>query len=182
MAEYIVDPDNEFARAIKKALKKVDDLTIPFGLIAKSWFKGNNFIFDPSRQGPGQYVDLSPRYKKLKSKAIGSPYPILRGFTGNKKDGYRKSGKLAKSMTDASNPDAVNYIINKQTLILGTKVEANGKPYARFLNFGTKDMPARPLILIGGEETAPFQLKNRRKNWIELVADYVEQVSKLELS
>ena len=64
MAKYDVDPDGKFKTEIAKAIKSVGDLTIPFQLMTREWFKGNRSIFDEGRQGPGKYKDLSAEYKK----------------------------------------------------------------------------------------------------------------------
>lgn len=179
MAQYRVDPDNKFNQAIQDAILKVDDLTIPFKLMTREWYKGNRSIFDEGRKGPGKYADLTPKYKLAKIKAIGTAYPILRGFLKPKGQPGRKSGKLAKSMIDPSNSDTVATIINKKVLILGTKVKnAKGEPYPNYLHFGTSKMTARPFVLIGGEQVANKDINKRRENWIELLSDYVLQVSK----
>jgi phage gpG-like protein len=157
--KYTVDPDREFTEAIKKALDEVDDLTIPFTLITKSWFKGNKAIF--SLKGPGKYPDLSPKYKEQKKKAVGFIYPIL-----------RRSGALENSITEASDSNAINLIINKNTLVLGTKIK-----YGHYHQFG-EGQPLRPFILIGGEQTAPEEINRRRNAWIATIQEYVLQVSK----
>ena len=177
MANYDVDPKNELDKAVNLAFKKVGDLTIPLIEMGRSWFKSNKSIFPASRVGPGKYVDLTPKYKKQKTKAIGSAYPILQGFVKSG-DSFIKSGKLAKSMTDPSNPDAISLIVNKKTLVLGTKVTSKkGHSYPASLNFGTNKMVARPFMLLGGEQVATSAVNARRKAWIASLADYVKQVS-----
>lgn len=177
--KYEVDPKQKFEKAIKKSLKQLNDLTIPYNLMARSWFKSNVSIFDEGRKSKGKYEDLSPKYKSRKARLLGSPYPILRGFVKEKGSPARKSGKLADSMTNPSHKDAVNLIVNKKILVLGTKVlSKKGAPYARFLHFGTNKMSARPLALIGGEQVATRQVNERRENWIKLLNDFVIQKSK----
>ena len=179
MAIYDVDPKGKFNKALKLAIGKLSDLTIPFGLMTKAWYKGNRSIFLEGRQGPGKYKDLSAAYKAAKTRAIGSPYPILRGFIKPKGQSARKSGKLAKSMIDPSNPDTIAKIINKRSLILGTKVVGKGNiPYPRMIQEGTRKMPARPFALIGGEQVATRQINQRKKNWITMLEKYAEDVSK----
>lgn len=179
MAKYNVDPDKRLEKAIKKASKQLDDLTIPYRLMTREWYKGNRSIFDEGRKGPGKYIDLSPKYKKAKTKAIGSPYPILRGFLKPKGQPASKSGRLAKSMTDPSDAGTVATIVNKKILVLGTKVTGKGGvPYPRILHLGLGRMPGpRPFVLIGGEQVATNQVNKRRENWVELLSDYVKQVS-----
>ena len=168
MAEYIVDPGGKFSRAIKKATRGVSDLTIPFGLMTKEWYKSNRSIFDLGRKGPGKYVDLSPSTKKLKERMFGRIYPILVA-----------SGKLGKSMPEPGNSDSIAIIVNKKTLVLGTKVTGkNNAPYSFFVQLGTRKMPARPFVLLGGEQVAPRRINIRRKIWIKMIEQYVIDVSK----
>ena len=179
MAQYDVDPDKKFDKEISNAVKKLNDLTVPLQLMTREWFKANRSIFDEGRKGPGKYKDLDPEYKKIKEQAIGSAYPILIGFLKSPGSPARKSGKLGKSMTDPSNPDSISTIVNKKALILGTKVTtAKGSPYGRFLHFGTRKMPARPFVLIGGEQVATSQVNKRRQNWVKMLNDFALQVSK----
>lgn len=167
---FVVDPGNEFRNAVKKAQKDLKDLTIPLKEMTREWFKGNLGIFDLSRQGPGQYKDLSDNYKLAKFKAVKFVYPIL----------VRK-GALMRSMTKPDDSGSVNVIINKKILILGTKVKnKKGVPYPIIMQAGSpsRNIPARPFVLIGGERTAPFKINQRRKNWIKILEDYTLQVSK----
>lgn len=168
---YVVDPDKRLQKALDRALKNVSDLTIPYQLMAKEWFRGNRFIFDPGRKGPGKYKDLTPRYKKAKNKKYGFIYPILRA-----------SGKLADSMIDPTNPDSVNVIVNKKTLILGTKAQSeDGAPYPIYLQAGTRKMASRPFVLLGGEQVSPPAINRRRKAWIRLLNDYIYQTTGKEI-
>ena len=179
MSEYKVDPNEKFNKAVNDAIKELGDLTTPFRLMTREWFKGNRSIFDEGRQGPGKYQDLTTRYKKAKTRAIGSPYPILRGFVRPKGQAARKSGKLAKSMIDPTDGASIVSIINKTTLVLGTRVVSKkGSPYGIFINEGTKNMAARPFMLIGGEQVATKEINKRRENWVNMIEDYMFQISK----
>ncbi len=175
---YEFDPGNKLGNAIKKALLEIEDLTVPFKEMTASWYKSNVSIFSESRKSAGKYQDLSPRYKSLKEKHIGSAYPILRGFLKPKGQPARKSGKLADSMLDPRNPDSISRIINKTSLILGTKVTSKGKPYGLYLHHGTNKMPARPFVLLGAEQVAPDPIRRRRQKWIDMIEDFVIQKSK----
>ena len=152
--------DKKFNRAINDALKKVDDLTKPLTDIKDHWYETNKAIF--AQRGPGGYPDLSPIYKILKRKEVGFIYPIL-----------RKSGALERSITNSSNGSALWKILNKRSLVLGS----NDKKVP-FHQFGTKNMPARPPIMIGTESFAPSALRKRRDVWIKILGDYVYDVSK----
>lgn len=171
-----VDPNEKFNKEINKAIKKIGDLTVPFKLMTAEWYKGNQSIFPEKRGNPGKYEDLSPKYKKAKIRAIGDAYPILRGFLKN-----RKSGKLAKSMINPQDAGGVSKIINKSILILGTKVvNKKGKPYPIYLHKGAKKikLPARPFVLLGGEQVATSDINKRREIWIRRIKEYVLDSSK----
>lgn len=160
-----IDTNKQFRRAIDSAVKGLNDLTVPYKLMAREWFKANRSIFIQSRQGPGKYEDLSPGYKLLKPRKYGFVYPILRA-----------SGKLADSMTNPQSGDSINLIINRKTLLLGTKATTKkGAPYAAMLQAGTKKMPARPFVLLGVEQVADSTATKRLKNWINLLEDFAAQ-------
>lgn len=153
--------DDGLQRALNKASKQVSDLTIPFTLIAKSWFKSNKAIY--ALKGPGKFADLTELYKKTKQRKLGFTYPILRGATRS----------LEKSITEPTDGQSVNMIVNKKTLILGTKVE-----YGPFLHFGTVKMKARPFVLIGAEQTGPPEFNKRLEAWIKILEDFVVQTTR----
>lgn len=159
--KFTVDPGEKFSQAIQDALSQVDDLTLPYTLIAKSWFQSNKALF--TLKSPGKFVDLSEKYKKNKQKAVGFIYPIL-----------KRSGALELSITDPTDTNSINLIINKQTLLLGTKIF-----YAPTHQFGSvkSNVPARPFLLIGAEQTGPEEFNKREAAWIAIIASYVAQVS-----
>lgn len=164
MAEFIelkVDPDGRLKNAVKDAIAKVGDLTIPLKAITRSWFKSNRAIFE--LKGPGKYTDLAESTKKQKTKVLGTPYPIL-----------RLTGRLESSLTQAGSSDAISSIIGKNALILGTAV-----PYGIYHQSAAprSKLPFRPFIFLGAEQTAPTPLHNRRENWIKILTDHVEQVA-----
>lgn len=173
-----VDPNQELQKSLNKTIRKLGDITIPLMLISRSWFKGNVSQFDKGRKSRGKYADLSTNYKNLKKKYIGSAYPILRGFIKVKGSKARKSGKLADSMTDPRNKYAVNLIVNKKSLIMGTKVRnKKGKNYAFYLNDGTKFMPARKVVLFGSEQVATSQQNKRVQGWVYMLEKYARDVT-----
>lgn len=157
--KFKVDVDQKLKKAIDKTLKDVQDLTIPFGLITQSWFKSNRAIFALS--GPGKYPDLSERYKKQKKKAVGFIYPIL-----------RRTGRLESSITDPSDTDAISLIINKRSLILGTKV-----PYASNHQMGL-GVPVRPMVLFGPEQVSPPGINRRVDAWVKILEEFALAKSK----
>lgn len=142
-----------------KVAKEVEDLRVPLAIISKQWFKSNNAIF--SLSGYGKYAKFSSQYESQKVKKYGG-IKVLRA-----------SGKLQKSLTSPSDRFAVNQILNKKILIVGTKVVSkNGAPYAIYLQNGTKSMPARPPVLFGNEQVAPSSTNNRIKIWEQTLLDY----------
>lgn len=158
--EFHVDPDKSFQKAMSDAIRGIQDLTIPFILITKEWFQGNKSIF--AIAGKGKYADLSSDYKKYKTRKYGSPYPILKA-----------SGRLEASITDPTSADSMAVILNKTSLTLGSRI-----PYGPYLQFGTNRMPARPFILLGVEQVSTGAINKRQENWLKLVTDYVDQVTK----
>lgn len=159
MVKYQVDPQKKLAKALQKASLLVNDLTIPLQLISQQWFKSNRAIFTLKSQG--KYVDLSELYKPRKKTAWGFVYPILKA-----------SGKLEKSITDPAHSNAISFIINRKSLVVGTNVE-----YAEFLHDGTSKMPARAVVLFGNEQVAPNALNTRVRQWELAILDYAAKVS-----
>ena len=154
---FIVDPGNKFSDAVAKAAQEVQDLTIPLQLIAKQWFKSNQALF--ALKSAGKFEDLSEEYQDQKERQVGFIYPIL-----------RRSGMLERSITNPSNGDAISVILNKNSLIMGTRVE-----YAPYLHFGTSKMPERPFVMIGAEQTGPEEFNMRQEAWIKTIQSYVDQ-------
>lgn len=153
---------------MESAVAQVSNLTVPLTLIAKQWFQSNKAIF--TLQGPGKYDDLDfynpkGKYKKQKLSKWGFVYPILKA-----------SGMLEKSLTDPSDPESFNMIINNNQLIVGTTVK-----YAQYLQEGTSFMPPRPVVLYGAEQVAPDSLNQRRDIWIRILQDYVGQILAKEI-
>lgn len=156
-----VDPQAKLAKTLQKYSKKVGDLTIPLTLISQQWFKSNIAIF--SLQSKGKYTDLSPIYKERKKKDVGFAYPIM-----------KRGGDLERSLTNPEDGSAVNRIINRLALTVGTSV-----PYAIFHQSKkprTK-MPFRPVVLFGNEQIAPNALKRRVRDWEKMIGDHVRQVT-----
>lgn len=154
---YIANQES-FMATLQRAREACQDLTVPLMLIAKDWMKSNQAMFQ--LKGPGQWADLSngkgkrtirglgPKatgekagiggYKWQKLKRWGFIYPILRA-----------SGKLESSLTDPSDPNALTEVVNRDMLLLGTRVLSKaGASYPTFLYYGTKFMPARPFLFI----------------------------------
>ena len=194
-----VDPGKQFEKAIKKALKKVDNLKPAFDTMSDEYFQTNKSIF--ALKGTGLYADLSKKplyafwlrkndnavvknngskffkggYKQLKTFKYGKPYPILKA-----------EGTLEKSLTDKNDSNAIK-IITKKTMILGTKAKSKkGAPYPIFLQKGWttpwgNKVPARPFLLIGKEPhpAAKQETYQRRlRVWLNTIENYVLKVTK----
>ena len=144
--------DKELFAQMKRAREAAIDLRPVFRLIQESWHKGNRAIF--SLQSPGKYVDLMPSTKKIKLKKYNRIYPILKA-----------SGKMESTMIAPGDP--ANFI-GKTFAQFGTSA-----PYAKFLHNGTKNMAARPVVLLGPEQVAPDALKTRAEKWVELMSNYI---------
>lgn len=175
---YEVDPGGKFKQAITDALNQVNDLTIPFNLIAKNWYKSNSAIF--ALKGPGKYPPLGgmnpnaiaikgttqtrrQRAEARKEKKYGFAYPLLKA-----------TGALEDSLTQPGNEHAVKWIINGKTLLLGTNLDY--AIYHQSDEARTK-LPFRPFLFIGSEQTAPAEIQNNRQTaWINIVGEYVKQV------
>lgn len=169
--QYAFDPDSTFQKKLNELYDKTGDLRIPLGVMATEWYRGNSSIF--ALKGPGRYQDLSERYKKRKVRpknkgGAGFVYPILK-FTG----------RLAGSITNPNHPEKINYIVNKSTLVLGTKV-----PYAIYHQSNKKrgegptgrSMPYRPFLFVGVEQIAPNDIQNKRlKNWLIILDNHLNE-------
>lgn len=187
---FVVDPGNEFKKALDSISKDIQDLTPPFILITREWFKSNRSIFDMSRKGPGKYPPLGglrpnevkipggptnrERAETAKERQVGFAYPLL-----------VRTGKLADSMTNPSSPDSVNMIINKKILILGTKAMSDtgksnkGYPYPIALQAGavSKGMYyPRPFVLLGAEQVATPEINKRTQIWLGHIEKHIANV------
>lgn len=146
----------KFQAGLARAKKQSSDLTIPLTLIAGDFYKSEGAIF--RLNGPGQYADLSPNYKPRKQKRWGRVYPILLA-----------SGALRDSVTSGTDSNSISQIVNKDTLIIGTRI-----PYGRYLQEGTSKMPARPFLFIGPESRyANSEQQGRVGRWLNILNAYV---------
>lgn len=163
--EVKVDPNKSFEANVKNIVKDIEDLTIPLRSITRQWYKGNKSIF--TLGGPGKYQDLTDSYERWKQKNVGFVYPLLKA----------KNGRIEKSITDPRSRYALNYIINKKTLVLGVNVFKENI-YARAIHYGyaPRNLPPRPYLFLGPEKQAPKELKNRGKTYLNILVDYVKQV------
>jgi phage gpG-like protein len=182
--EIDVDPSKAFKRSLVDSARQSSDLRTPFREITASFFKTNKAIFK-AKSKQGYFEDLSSKplyafwldddspavsknndskffpggYKDLKKKTHGFVYPILKA-----------SGRLEESITNPADSDALESVVNKNVLILGTRV-----PYATWLQEGTKKMPKRPFLLFGNENEGfarTTTAKRRFQRWKEVLEKY----------
>lgn len=165
--QVTVEIQNEraFNAAIARAKAVTDDLRIPLTLIAKRWFKGNQAIFQLA--GTGKYDDLAESYKKRKQAKWGFTYPILKA-----------SGALERSITQATDSNAVSEIINKDTLLLGTRIEYGIYHQSRDAR---SRLPRRPFLFVGDEPFAPNESRKNPEIWLNILNDFVVQKLKQQL-
>ncbi len=154
-----VDAEGTIRDGLKKAAELGINLTIPFTSIAKSWFKGNKSMF--LLKGRGQYDDLKDETKIFKQKEYGFTYPILKA-----------RGDLEKSVTDPTDSNSINLIVNKVALYLGSKI-----PYGVYHQSPeprTK-MPLRPFVLLGVEQVATGEQKQFEARTVRTIYDHIGQ-------
>ena len=165
-AVYLTE-DKQFKAVLESIRGKVSDLRIPFAQIRREFFKGNKAIF--ALKGPGKYADFKNTkggwaYRLLKRRILGSEYPLL-----------RFSGALEDSLTNPTDSMAIDRVVDKLTLFVGTRI-----PYAHFHQTGTRVMAKRPVLLLGPEQVSPPGINRRRELWIKHILDYVGKVTKGE--
>lgn len=177
MISFQVDPSQEIVKALQRAKTAGINLTVPFTLISKSWFRANRSIF--ANQGPGKYPDLggfnrgAPAWrgakvtrgtmaKFRKSEKYGFVYPLMKA-----------TGLLEDSLTNPTHSQAINLIVNRNALYLGTRV-----PYAIYHQASGQrtKMPYRPVVFTGAEQIAPTEIRNESTRWINIIDDYMQQV------
>jgi len=160
---YIVDNDKKFERAIGRALATANDLRPAFALILFDFHNSQKAIFQLRK--PGQYDDLTEKYKKAKQKKWGFVYPILKA-----------SGALEESTTKPKAPGSI-ATVRKRELIIGTRVVSKkGFPYAQVHQRGQKGVPRPRKILFIGPEAPRFakgNLSGRAERWLAIMNAFV---------
>lgn len=133
---YEVENDEKFAEALNRAAKGVKDIKVPLAQIGRDFRKSRQAIWN--LKGPGQYPDLSPKYKKVKQRAFGFVYPILRA-----------TRRLEKSVTQVTHAENVTRI-RTSGADFGTNT-----PYANYHqqegDTPAEKMPLRKFLFIGPE-------------------------------
>lgn len=158
---YSVDNDRIFSRALARVRATTNDLTIPLTLISKDFYRSERAIFQLASEG--KYPDLKQATKNYKQLNFGFIYPIL-----------KRTGRLAKSLTDATAGEAINVISNKKSLVIGTRV-----PYGIYHQSDKPRLkiPLRKFLFIGPEAPsfANDDQMGRLERWANTMNDYVLQ-------
>lgn len=155
---YSLENDRAFKAALKRASDTVQDLRIPFGLILSDFYKSQAAIF--RLQGPGQYPDLSERYKAAKIKKVGFAYPIL-----------VRTGALSNSLLGPNNRGAISKI-TKLSLTMGTSIKYGVYHQS---DQARKKIPLRKFLFIGPEakQFATSEQMGRLERWNNILNDFV---------
>jgi hypothetical protein len=160
---YSVDNDNAFKAALEKASKSIDDLRIPFTLIAADFYRSQAAIW--KLKSPGKYPDLSKAYKPKKLKAVGFIYPIL------KRNGYLE---IAASVQGGSGNITR---IEAKSLTMG--VDDGTVPYAKYHQSDEtrKKIPLRKFLFIGPEAIsfASSEQVGRLERWMGILNEFMAQ-------
>jgi phage gpG-like protein len=155
---YEVKNDKEFKNLLKKASEVSQDLRIPFGLIGTNFYKSQQAIFKLT--SPGQYPDLSTKYKAQKLKKVGFIYPIL-----------VRTGRLSNSLLGPNNLDSI-FKATKLSLTIGTQTEYG--IYHQSDKARSK-IPLRKYLFIGPEAPrfATSSQMGRLKRWNLILQDHI---------
>lgn len=150
---------SSFLASVEEAKKKVADLSTPLRKIGLDWMRTNSLIF--TQGAGGSWADLNSRGRGVKVRGFG---PKKTGEDSGRAGGYKlqklrrwgfvypilvASGRLKRSMTVPGDSDSLFDILNKSTLILGTRVASkDGTNYPFILHHGSKYFPARPFMTV----------------------------------
>lgn len=166
---YAVDNDRKFRNAIKEASEVGQDLSVPFGLILKDFYKSEAAIF--KLKGPGKYPPfqgkINPKtgyteYQAAKRKKVGFDYPLL-----------VRTGALAASLLGPNNPGSVSKI-TPLSLVFGTAIEYGA--YHQSDDPRSK-IPLRKFLFIGPEAPnfATNEQIGRLQRWQGYMTDYIKK-------
>jgi hypothetical protein len=181
ITSYIVDNDNDFKKALDRLKATTSDFRIPFGLIAREFYKSNRKIFKLKKAGKYPVLGgINPSAIKQgtqtnrefaetqKERQVGFIYPLL-----------VREGLLAASLVKSGHSNALKKV-TKDSLLLGTSVE-----YAKYLQEGTKFMKARKVVFIDGgplETSKGASSSGRREQWLNIINTYiVDKINEAEL-
>ena len=129
---------DELDDGLARLTAKLRDLRTTWPLVATVFHQSMRKQFSSQgAHGSGAWAPLSKPYAAWKErKHPGLPIMEL-------------SGRLKESLTDPFGNADSTYEATEDTLLIGTKT-----PYARYHQYGTGKMPARPLIALTDEDKA----------------------------
>ena len=138
----------QFSRAFGDAANKVNDLTLPFSLLANDFFTtmANVFEAEGAFEEREKWQELSPTYAAWKA----------RHYPGKKI--LERTGRMLRSLTIRGSEDNI-LKIEPMELQIGTRV-----PYAIYHQTGTPRLPMRKIIELTGEQ---------KKRWVQIVHKYI---------
>lgn len=145
--------DAEFQRIFKETAEKVKYVKPALMSVRDDWYGENKTLF--KLKGPGKYTDLKDSTKRSKTRAFGSPYPIL----------LAKNGRIKAGLTDKQSEFTVNELTDT-ALTLGVK----GQDYFLYQQKGTKKMSKHPFIFNSKEHGD--QWTNQRDRWVKIFTEY----------
>lgn len=145
--------DAEFQRIFKETEEKVKYMKPALMSIRDDWYRENRTLF--KLKGPGKYTDLKDSTKRYKTRAFGSPYPIL----------LARNGRIKSGLTDKASEYTVNEITDT-SLTVGVK----GEDYFLFQQKGTSKMAKHPFIFNSKEHGD--QWTNQRDRWVKIIVGY----------
>jgi len=160
---YSVDNDKKFKDALDGARQITDDLRIPFTLIAADFYRSQAAIW--KLKSPGQYPDLSEKYKRRKLKKVGFLYPIL-----------KLNGFLEVAASVQNGRGNITRITAHEITI---QVDDNVVPYAKYHQSDEprKRIPLRKFLFIG-PEAKKFASSNqigRMERWTGILNGFLSQ-------
>lgn len=159
--------EDQFKKALSDAARKAGDLTVPLKEMAADWFVTNQPIFS-SRRLAG-WPDLKDKTKDKKKTKYGYIYPLLEA-----------TGRLRASITDPTSPDAIDLLVNKKNIKVGTRV-----PYGIYHQQGGSKIPQRKFVFITNSPGAPAIAQTigekRIKRWKGFLKSYLVAKTKEEL-
>lgn len=138
------------------------DFTIPFRLIASDFYKSQKQL--TTLKSRGLYQDLSPAYKKAKTRWKGTPYPIL-----------DLTGELFASTLSKDHANSI-FQLDRETLIIGTNI-----PYGKYHQSDKprRKIPQRKFIFItggSGDKSKDSGIYGRRERWTAILDTHIKQL------
>lgn len=149
---FSVMGDVQLSRYFDRLSTKVGDFTPAFKKITEDFYEGQSATFESEGafEGKSKWPKLSPQYARWKS----------RNYPG--KDMLVLRGGLKQAVTSPKARGSI-YQETKTSLTMGAEIMVNGWNLVALHQFGTRKMPARPVI----------ELSNRqKKRWVDIIRNW----------